>query len=64
MCNRDGLEADLGMVYSSYMSDDESIICTDCQDTQMDDGTPYSAYKIEGLEELYECGYFRHRDYL
>lgn len=64
VCDRDGLEVDLGMVYRSgaYLSDEESIVCSGCEDAEMDDGTPYSAWKIEGLQELYACGYFSRRD--
>jgi hypothetical protein len=66
VCDRDGLEVDLGMVYRSgaYLSEEESIVCAGCEDAEMGDGTPYSAWKIEGLQELYACGYFRHRDEL
>lgn len=64
VCDRDGLEVDLGMVYRSglHLSEEESIVCTECEGAEMDDGTPYSAWKIEGLQELYACGYFRRRD--
>jgi hypothetical protein len=56
-CNKNGLEACLGMV---YRCDDDSIVCTNCEDNTMYDGTRYSDWKIEGLDELYDCGYFRY----
>ena len=53
-CNKNGLEVDLGMIYGSG-----SIICTGCEEKEeMDDGTSCSAWKIEGLSELYACGHF------
>jgi hypothetical protein len=58
-CGRTGLQAVLGMVYRKGMSAEESIVCADCEDSDTGDGTPYSAWKIEGLRELFACGYFR-----
>ena len=55
-CNKNGLEVGLGMV---YRIDDDSIVCTECEDNIMDDGTRYSDWKIKGLDELYDCGHFR-----
>ena len=47
-CEASGLEAGLGVVY-----DTGDVVCIDCEDIEMGDGTLYSEWKIQSLVEVY-----------